>query len=65
MMNGGNILILQRVLGHTDIKMTMRYAHFAPEHLEDAVKLNPIDFKHETYKQGVWPRQTKWFQPIQ
>ena len=50
MMNGGNILVLQRVLGHTDIKMTMRYAHFSPEHLEDAVKLNPIDFKHETYK---------------
>ncbi|MCP6357346.1 hypothetical protein NL446_26195, partial [Klebsiella pneumoniae] len=26
----------------TDIKMTMRYAHFAPDHLEDAVKLNPL-----------------------
>ncbi|WP_130100446.1 phage integrase [Siccibacter turicensis] len=43
MMNGGNILVLQRVLGHTDIKMTMRYAHFAPDHLEDAVKFNPLD----------------------
>lgn len=42
MMNGGNILVLQRVLGHTDIKMTMRYAHFAPNHLEDAVMLNPL-----------------------
>lgn len=42
MMNGGNSLVLQRVLGHTDIKMTMKYAHFAPEHLEDAVKLNPL-----------------------
>ena len=42
MMNGGNILVLQRVLGHTDIKMTMRYAHFAPDHLEDAVKFNPL-----------------------
>lgn len=42
MMNGGNILVLQRVLGHTDIKMTMRSAHFAPDHLEDAVKLNPL-----------------------
>lgn len=42
MMGGGNILVLQRILGHTDIKMTMRYAHFAPDHLEDAVKLNPI-----------------------
>lgn len=41
-MNGGNILVLQRILGHTDIKMTMRYAHFAPNHLEDAAKLNPL-----------------------
>ncbi|UEM40052.1 phage integrase [Pectobacterium aquaticum] len=43
MMNGGNILVLQRILGHTDIKMTMRYAHFAPDHLEEAIKLNPLE----------------------
>jgi integrase len=42
MMNGGNILVLQRVLGHSDLRMTMRYAHLAPEHLEDVVKLNPL-----------------------
>ncbi|WP_241649708.1 phage integrase [Rosenbergiella collisarenosi] len=42
MMNGGNILVLQKILGHSDIKMTMRYAHFAPDHLGDALKLNPI-----------------------
>lgn len=44
MMNGGNILVLQNILGHTDIKMTMRYAHFAPNHLEEALKLNPLNF---------------------
>lgn len=44
MMNGGNILVLQRILGHTDIKMTMRYAHFSPEHLEDALRFNPLSF---------------------
>lgn len=43
MMNGGNIIVLQRILGHTDIKMTMRYAHFAPDHLEDAIKMNPLN----------------------
>ncbi|MCA7001313.1 phage integrase [Dickeya solani] len=43
MMNGGNILVLQKILGHTDIKMTMRYAHFAPNHLEDAVRFNPLE----------------------
>ena len=42
MMNGGNILVLQRILGHTDIKMTMRYSHFAPDHLNDVVMFNPL-----------------------
>ncbi|EEQ02175.1 Integrase [Yersinia rohdei ATCC 43380] len=42
MMSGGNILVLQRILGHSDIQMTMRYAHFAPEHLETAVQFNPL-----------------------
>lgn len=42
MMNGGNILVLQKILGHSDIKMTMRYAHFAPNHLEEAMRLNPL-----------------------
>ncbi|ACR14596.1 site-specific recombinase, phage integrase family [Teredinibacter turnerae T7901] len=41
-MNGGNILTLQKILGHADIKMTMRYAHLAPEHLNEAVQLNPL-----------------------
>jgi len=43
MMNGGNILVLQRILGHTDIKVTMRYAHFAPDHLSEAILLNPLN----------------------
>lgn len=42
MMNGGNILVLQKVLGHSNIRETMRYAHFAPDHLEEAVTLNPL-----------------------
>ncbi|MGT3336476.1 phage integrase [Yersinia enterocolitica] len=42
MMNGGNILVLQKILGHHDINMTMRYAHFAPEHLDTAVTFNPL-----------------------
>ncbi|EFG3452622.1 site-specific integrase [Escherichia coli] len=44
MMNGGNILVLKEILGHSDIKMTMIYAHFAPTHLEDAVSKNPLVF---------------------
>lgn len=42
MMNGGNILVLQKILGHANIRETMKYAHFAPDHLEQAVTLNPL-----------------------
>jgi hypothetical protein len=41
-MSGGNILALQKILGHHDIKMTMRYAHLAPDHLETALRFNPF-----------------------
>ncbi|RJX30306.1 MAG: integrase [Oxalobacter sp.] len=42
MMGGGNILTLQRILGHQSITMTMRYAHLAPDHLEESRRLNPF-----------------------
>jgi site-specific recombinase XerC len=29
-MGGGDVFKLQKILGHKDIKMTMRYAHLAP-----------------------------------
>jgi site-specific recombinase XerD len=32
-MSGGNILALQKILGHSDVKMTMIYAHLAPDYL--------------------------------
>jgi site-specific recombinase XerD len=42
MMNGGNILTLQRILGHANVTMTMRYWHLSPEHLQEAKNLNPL-----------------------
>jgi len=40
--NGGNILTLQRILGHSDIRMTMIYSHLAPDHLEEAKQYAPL-----------------------
>ncbi|WP_438830566.1 hypothetical protein [Hafnia alvei] len=42
MMNGGNIVTLQCILGHSTVQQTMTYAHFAPDFPQDAVTLNPI-----------------------
>ena len=42
---GGSLSVLQRIMGHSDIRITMRYAHLAPGHLDEAMVLNPlVDF---------------------
>lgn len=59
MMNGGNVFDLQKLLGHTDIKMTMRYAHLTPDHLQESLKFMGIatipdsDLKRDNGSQNV------------
>ena len=36
MMNGGSIYDLQKILGHSKVEMTMRYAHLCPDYLVKA-----------------------------
>ena len=38
-MNNGNVYDLQQILGHSDTKMTMRYAHLAPEHIAHTAEI--------------------------
>lgn len=37
MMRGANLGELKDILGHSDVKMTMRYAHLSPAHRQAAV----------------------------
>jgi len=42
MINGGNILTQQKILGDANLTMTMRYARLTPEHLQEARASNPL-----------------------
>ena len=57
MMRGASLADVRAVLGHADIKMTMRYAHLSPEHLRAAVArldglaaAKPADSAHGQHK---------------
>ncbi len=42
MMNGGSIITLQRILGHSTLQQPLTYAHFAPDFLQNAITYNPL-----------------------
>jgi len=51
-MAGGNILTLQKILGHSDLKMTMRYAHLAPDFFHQEIEKmnfmeNPVSLSED------------------
>jgi len=37
-MSGVDLMTVKELLGHKDIKMTMRYSHLSPDHKRMAVK---------------------------
>ncbi len=48
-MRGGSLQALKEILGHADLKMTLRYAHLAPDHLRGEM------VKTEGQRQAVEP----------
>ncbi|MBC8950360.1 integrase [Xenorhabdus sp. TS4] len=40
--NGGNIIALQQILGHASIQQTTVYAHLLPDYMQFASTLNPL-----------------------
>ena len=38
-MNGSDSYDLQKILGHSSLEMTQRYAHLSPTHLEKAIRI--------------------------
>jgi len=43
---GGNIVSLQKILGHSTINMTLRYAHLAPDFMTKDIER--LDFESES-----------------
>ena len=46
-MKGVDLRTVANLMGHRDIKMTMRYAHLAPEHLQAAVDILEVRSESE------------------
>jgi site-specific recombinase XerD len=51
-MQTNDILSLQKILGHSDLKMTMRYAHLAKGHLDKVTLNNPLAMLASENKRG-------------
>jgi site-specific recombinase XerD len=56
-MSGCNIRTVQQLMGHKDIKMTMRYSHLSKEHLQEAV--GKLDMLWTPYGHQVVNRSEK------
>ena len=53
-MRGGRVFELKELLGHSDIKTTMVYAHLSPDHLEQASRI--VNFVAQIKPMAlIWP----------
>ncbi|MCZ6779177.1 MAG: site-specific integrase [Acidobacteria bacterium] len=60
MQNGGSVFVLKELLGHSDIKLTMRYAKHSPAHQKESVRYmgqNGAPTVHQTVTPSRSPRQ--------
>ncbi|MBI5374181.1 MAG: site-specific integrase [Candidatus Schekmanbacteria bacterium] len=60
-MSGVDLRTVQQIMGHKDIKMTMRYSHLSPEYVQDAIsRLDSVWtlFGHQTKSENLKPRTT-------
>ncbi len=54
-MEGVDLRTVQQLMGHKDVKMTMRYSHLSPEHVQEAVgKLDRLwtPYGHQTVRRA-------------
>jgi site-specific recombinase XerD len=60
---GIDLVTVSRILGHSSIQMTMRYAHPTPENMQRAVdKLSEL-FKESRHKVDTHEKSSSLFKP--
>ncbi|MGH7375227.1 MAG: site-specific integrase, partial [Candidatus Rokuibacteriota bacterium] len=59
MMRGGSLKALQEILGHADIKMTMKYAHLSSDHLRAEMLRTEKSGLHSGHAQSAQGQRTE------
>jgi integrase len=54
LMGGGDLVALKEILGHADIKMTLRYSHLASAHMKKAVNMLDDKLKENSTIQNLY-----------
>ena len=63
MMNGGNIYDLQKILGHSELTHTLRYAHCSQEHLQKAISGFELGITQDGFAQKL-PMQEEFVENV-